>query len=518
MGPLEVASFHARHAAAAFASGEASYLVVWFGDDLTPDEFEIYGQRVDAVTGGGQGADLRLSDMGAEASTSFRASVPAAAYNAVDNEYLVVWQGRDNTGTLVSGEWEIFGQRVDAATGEELGSDFRLSDMGPDGNSNYGAFNPAAAYNSMHNEYLVVWAGDDDTGTLANDEFEIYHQRVSGATGAEIGTDYRLSFTGPSGQAAYDANYPAVAYNVLGDEYLVVWEADTDAGPLVDNEFEIFGQRVLGANGAPTGAVLRLSDMGSPDGWTDFGAFTPAVAYNDLANQYLVVWAGDDNTAPLVDDEYEIFGQRVEGATGLELGGDTRLTHMGPDSATGYNVSSPAVTYNSLANEYLVVWSGIDATPGEYEIYGQRVNAATGQALGQDARLSDVGPDGDANFDAYLPAVSFDSVNQEYLVVWSGDGETLPLTDDEHEVLAQRVAAGTGAEIGVDLRLSDMGPDGDADFDAQYPAVAFNPLEGEYLIVWYGDDDTPPLVKDEDEVFGQRFDLSRLLYLALIRR
>ena len=37
----------------------------------------------------------------------------------------------------------------------------------------------------------------------------------------------------------------------------------------------------------------------------------PAVAYNSTNNEYLVVWAGDDNTAPLVDDEFEIFGQRL---------------------------------------------------------------------------------------------------------------------------------------------------------------------------------------------------------------
>jgi hypothetical protein len=54
---------------------------------------------------------------------------------------------------------------------------------------------------------------------------------------------------------------------------------------------------------------FRLSDMG-PDGNTNYGAFEPAVAYNGAANEYLVVWSGDDNNAPLVKGEYEIFGQR----------------------------------------------------------------------------------------------------------------------------------------------------------------------------------------------------------------
>src|SRR5262249_12900822 len=39
------------------------------------------------------------------------------------------------------------------------------------------------------------------------------------------------------------------------------------------------------------------------------GAASAAVAYGP-ANEYLVVWSGDDNTTPLVNDEFEIFGQR----------------------------------------------------------------------------------------------------------------------------------------------------------------------------------------------------------------
>lgn len=59
----------------------------------------------------------------------------------------------------------------------EIGAnDFRLSDMGPDGSGDFGAFDPALAYNSLNNEYLGVWEGDDAT----ENEFEIIGQRFSG--------------------------------------------------------------------------------------------------------------------------------------------------------------------------------------------------------------------------------------------------------------------------------------------------------------------------------------------------
>jgi hypothetical protein len=524
MGPDGDASYAAWYPAVAYNPTEDQYLVVWQGDDdtgpLVDEEWEIFGQRLEATTGAEVGAnDLRLSDMGGDA--LFDAWYPAVAYNSAEDEYLVVWQGDDNTAGLVDGEFEIYGQRVDAATGAEIGVDLRLSDMGPDGDANYGAFAPAVAYNLKEDQYLVVWYGDDNTPPLVGHEYEIFGQRVDAATGGEIGADLRLSDMGPDGNASYGAWFPAVAYSSTNNEYLVVWQGDDDTGALVDNEYEIYGQRVDAATGGEIGADLRLSDMG-PDGNTSYTASYPAVAYNPMEDQYLVVWQGDDDTPPLVDNEYEIFGQRVNAATGAEIRADLRLSDMGPDGDTDYGAFAPAVAYNSTNNEYLVVWHGGDDTRplvnDEYEIYGQRVNAATGGEIGADLRLSDMGPDGNADYVAWYPAVAYNPTDNEYLVVWWGDDDAGALVDNEYEIFGLRVEAATGAEIGADLRLSDMGPDGDVYYRAWYPAVAYNSAEDEYLVVWQGDDNTAPLVDEEYEIFGQRFASDYWLYLPLVLR
>jgi hypothetical protein len=507
--------------AAAYNSAGNEYLVAWVGPDATFGA-EIFGQRVNAATGTEIGADFRLSDMGPGGDTSYDAYYPAVAYNSTEDEYLVVWWGDDDTGGLANEEFEIFGQLVDAASGAEIGIDFRLSDMGPDGDASYDARYPAVAYNSAANEYLVVWEGDDDTGSLVSEELEIFGQRVS-ATGAEIGTnDFRLSDMGPDGDSNYDAYSPAVAYNSTNDEYLVVWSGDDDTGGLVDGEFEVYGQRVS-ATGTEIGANdFRLSDMG-PDGDASYNAHGPAVAYNNAGNEYLVVWHGDDDIGGLVDEEYEIFGQQVS-ATGTEIGAnDFRLSDMGLDEDGLYDARSPTVAYNSAGNEYLVVWQGDDDTGAlvneERETFGQRVDADTGAEIGaNDFRLSDMGPDGSVIYNAYSPAVAYNSAGNEYLVVWWGDDNTAALIDEEFEIFGQRVNAATGAEIGTDLRLSDMGPDGDASYGARYPAVAYNSTGNEYLVVWYGDDDTGGLVNNEYEIFGQRFDANYWLYLPLILR
>jgi hypothetical protein len=317
--------------------------------------------------------DFRISDMGGD--ELFDAFRPAVAYGSQDNEYLVVWYGDDNTGSLVDEELEIFGQRVDAATGLPFGPDFRISDMGGTGDAAYDAYYPAVAYNSQANEYLVVWWGDDDTGSLVYGEFEIYGQRLS-ASGAEVGTnDFRISDMGGTGDADYDAYYPAVAYNSQDNEYLVVWQGDDDTGSLVNDEYEIYGQRLSATGGGLGTNDFRISDMGGT-GNTTYNALYPAVAYNSQDNQYLVVWWGDDDTGSLVNEEFEIFGQRLN-ASGAEAGdNDFRLSDMGPDGNTTYAAAYPAVACNSQANEYLVVWHGDDNTSPlideEFEIFGQR--------------------------------------------------------------------------------------------------------------------------------------------------
>ena len=123
----------------------------------------------------------------------------------------------------------------------EVGSDFRLSSMGPADNASYDALNPAVAYGSSNQQYLVVWSGSD----AVIGEYEIWGQRVNALTGAQIGDDFKISSTGPANDPDFDAVNPDVVYNPITNEYLVVWSADN----YVDGEYEIYGRRVY-VNGA----------------------------------------------------------------------------------------------------------------------------------------------------------------------------------------------------------------------------------------------------------------------------
>jgi hypothetical protein len=117
--------------------------------------------------------------------------------------------------------------------------------MGPNADAAYAAFYPAVAYDGTAGEYLVTWYGDDDGGSLVDEEFEIYGQQVN-AAGAQVGSnDFRISDMGPDGASTYGGFAPAVVYGSAAAEYLVVWSGDDNSGPLVEGEFEIFGQRLV---------------------------------------------------------------------------------------------------------------------------------------------------------------------------------------------------------------------------------------------------------------------------------
>ncbi len=438
---------------------EKNYLVVWMGSRFVASqfntEFEVFGQL---VSSGGLfiGEAFRISDMGPDGDTNFDATRPSVTYNVVDNEYLVVWQGDDDNNGLVNEEDEVFGQRLDAS-GNEIGTnDFRISDMGPDGNDDFEARFPNVTYNDVDNEYLVVWQGSDTTNGLVSGEFEIYGQRLD-ADGNEIGmNDVRISDMGPDGNDDFDALFPNVTYNVMDNEYLVVWYGDDNTLPLIEGESEIFGQR-LDADGNEIGMNdFRISDTG-PDGSVEFDARDPSVAYNAVENEYLVVWEGTLSAISETTTEVEIFGQRLD-THGKELGAnDFRISDMGPDGNALFDAEDPSVTYNSLENEYLVVWGGelsaIFQNTSELEIFGQRLDV-TGNELGtNDFRISEMGSDGEFNFDAVNPSVTYNAVENEYFVVWQGDDNTAPLVDQEFEIFGEILSFGACLEVLTDLEL-----------------------------------------------------------------
>lgn len=477
------------------------YMVVWWGDDGTDDEYEIYGQRLDETAAEIGTNDFQISAMGPAANTSYGASAPDITYNSADDHFFVVWSGDTNTGGLVDDEFEIFGELYESNGTPSGPADFQISDAGSTGSSTYWAKDPAVSYNSLSSEYLVVWQAYDQIGIFFV-ETEIFGQRISTSAG-QVGTDdFRISSIGPSGDDTFLAAWPDVTFNADSQEYLVVWNGTYQVGgfPKVN---EIFGQR-LDRLGADIGGDERISLMESMN-LGERGAWVPRVAYGGIAGHYLAVWAAEAYLPGMVNDENEIFGQLLDelGETGPD---DFRISFIGLDSLD-WGAYSPAIAYNSQADQYLVVWSastnGGGLAAGEFEIWGQLLDASSGLVVRDDFRLSDMGTDGDHQYDAFSARVVYNNDANQFLVVWYGSESDLGFAVGEFEIFGQRLDAG-GNEIGSnDFRISKIGADGDPTLDAKDADLVYNTVSEEYLVVWWANVDD-----GSGEVFGQRLNSS----------
>lgn len=282
------------------------------------EEFEIFGQRVNAANAALLGVTFRISELGPASNAAYDAYVPDVAYSPVGNEYWVTWSGDDNIGGMVDEEFEIFLQRI-LATGAETGpTDYRLSAMGPDGSAAYDANQPQLACSTQLNQCVIAWHADHNTNGQLDEEYEIFIERVGGPTPDSLTThgQRRISLMGGLGDAALEAFEAHIAYNPLNDDYLVVWHGTGMVN--LFTQTEAFAQRIDGEFADQVGDEVAISDMG-PDSVNTLTAQSSAVAFNSAGFEYFVAWQGDDNIAPLVNDELEIFGQRLGAADVFEI-------------------------------------------------------------------------------------------------------------------------------------------------------------------------------------------------------
>jgi len=392
----------------------------------------------------------------------------------------VVWQGKDS---LSQGP-EIYGHRISRNHGR-VAADVKGSDTP----GQFGTFTPAIAHDASRDEFVVLWQAKHST-TAA---LEIYARRLDRNGEPQGQDDIPISATG-TGSAPFDAKTPDIACDPGSGDCLAVWASDAEG----DGAYEIYG-RILSGAGLVAGDAFQISTSG-PVGDGDFVAQEPAAAWDSVNRRFLVAWSSDDST----DAEREIYA-RVLNADGSPLTAQARISHMGPDGDPSFDAFEPSVAFDPASGEYLLAWRGDAAGQDEqYEVYGQRLDAAGGELGATDFRISDMGPDGSSAYGVEgQPIVEYESVTSRYLVLWAGDDNTPPLVDGETEIFAQALGP-DGAQIGAnDVRLTHYGTDGNPNTPAGSPEVAYDPAANQSLVVYEGTGDSP-LALDETEVFSIR--------------
>lgn len=245
--------------------------------------------------------------------------------------------------------------------------------------------------------------------------------------------------------------------------------------------------------------VSELNGSGTPDE----DASNPAIAYDLEYNRFLVVWSGDNP-----DGEHRIHGQLIHGQWGTPVVEDFQIS-LDPPPGGAQDDFTPVVAFSDATGEYLVVWSSDRGHPGAFEIHARAVSRL-GEPLGSDSvELSSMGSNAaDTSFFARTPAIAWDSLLDHHVVAWVGQDDTAPLGPGETRIFAQRVDAGTLAQIGSDDWLVSSAPAGSGpDFDEYACDLAFSPVTGQFLLVFEADP-VAAVGSHPSEIVLQRIDSS----------
>ncbi len=303
---------------------------------------------------------------------------------------------------------------------------------------------PAAAYNSTRSEYLVAWYNDRPQ----NDD--IWGQRLT-KEGITIGLPFPIAST-----VGIDRRYPRLAFNVFSDQYLVVWEQHDSLGS------SICGRRVAG-----DGLILDTNDIVfESQGEPTSSVFTPVVA-STTSNKYLVVWSETWNASNFTT----IYGQVVLN-TGDYYGGRVTI-----NSGSGLSsVTVPDLAYNSLKNEYLVVWQQLDQTDSGplSDVWG-RIVTGNGEFT-TPAKI----PIALYNKSVELPAIACLPVQPDgqYFVAWALHYKDTSGGTPDHDIVG-RTFSYKGVGQSGDLYISN-----NYELDETMPDVVANAARGQYFVTW----------------------------------
>lgn len=346
----------------AYDSANNRHLLVYQIVDASGN-INIHGQLLDAA-GAAYGTEFAITNF-----TGTWVESPVAAYDSVNNRFLVVW--RDDH----SGSADIYGQLVNADGTLYNGSFSICTEAGNQSR-------PSVTYDSVNHRFLVVWQ-DYRSDTDA----DIYGQLVN-ADGSLLNANFVIS-----GVAGSDQLNPAAAYDRVNQRYLVVWQ-DYRSGP----EADIYGQ-LVNASGSLLNSNIVISNGTAEQR-------NPGVACDSVNQRCLVVW--EDNRS----GDADIYGQLVNA--------DGSLYSTAPDAnfvisnPAGSSQDIPAVAYDSANQRYLVAWQDNRSGMG-VDIYGQLVKA-DGSLYNTASRTNFV--ISNAVNDQVGPTVSYNATNNNFLAAF----------------------------------------------------------------------------------------------------
>jgi hypothetical protein len=444
----------------AFDPDHKRYLLVFEISD--EDGYDIWGIFLDM-----QGNIIQVA--GEDAFTICDADAdqtfPDVAYDSASGRFLVVWQdGR--SGPMC---YDIYGQMVNGE-GTLYGANFVIA------TDYFCQYRPAVANDSNHHQFLVVWYQSSDImGQLVGGNGELI---APASTRALIQSTANGVSNFVISDALGDQAQPDVAYDSLGDGYLVVFESGAgvpalrvqaeDAVPM----YSVIRGQFISWDGVPLFDDTDLNFLISDPAYE---AVNPAIADDNVHHRFLVAWADypsdwvpvsqtqrSRQTASPLENQWT---QRIQALHSNQAALQSQGTHKGFGTQ---RTQGPLSTQLILAEQPF--------------IYGQLVDTAGNLVYGSRLLLSETSED--LPDWLYLnennPAIAFDSFNQNYLLVyyvfwWDEDYD-----EGGVEVYARLI--NSAGEICDDYDFDDWDDHGPS--PNLSPTVAYNSICRNFLTAW----------------------------------
>jgi hypothetical protein len=389
--------------AVAYSTLSGQYLVVF---ESSSGSGNILGRFVDAQTGQVLSGSFYIAD------SSSREANPDVAYDPYRNRFLVVYEdgsagSRNIVGILVYGAYQSSGSQLPTALPT------MIAGAGAD------EYDPAVAYNSDNHQFAVVYL---------RSTYMVYGRMVGSYA----------TYPNPLGSAGFEIrNYgsgathaPDVAWGSGGNTFVVVWARERPSGD-TDPDYIALGylyDTYQGGGSQAQGSIWRMAPYDRGSDPLTYDCHSPAVAYDPVANAYVVVFNHMEGTSALSPST--IRGQRVRSQYNSSTFRYDSGYAFSIESNVAYNGHYyPDITYSGVGNEMHVAYMSWYAPGAQYwYIYNRTLH---GTSVGSRLLVRYSGDD-DGLED---PALAGSPGKGRSLVVWREE-----YTPSDWDIFGQRVS------------------------------------------------------------------------------
>ncbi len=299
---------------------------------------------------------------------------------------------------------------------------------------------PAIAYNSLANEYLVVY---ERSASASNTD--IYGQRVS-VTGALVGSVITIANSGNNERR------PRLAYNPSSNNYLVVWEYDASGTTGTNFDLRV---RTVNSTGSSLGSPVTVASSTRQDQ-------APEIVFGTTNQQYLVTYETDGNG----DGKTDLGVLRLESTGALR---DAIYIAIKP-GLVYVHLTNPHLAYNSNLNEFMMVFElDVAGNGSNIEIWETRTKPDLTPVVVGEFYIPALDGARDTN-----PFLAYASASNEYLLMWQtdavGDGADI-------DVAVRRISA-TGAQGSIPLYLAAQA------VSERNPRAVYNRNLDDFVATW----------------------------------